>query len=80
MNATLRPWIGIVNEKTPWYPNVNTGWWHDIGVFLKNYGNIPPISCNIRDIITANRIRREDILALKPIEGQLIMPQRNRQL
>jgi hypothetical protein len=75
MNATLRPWIGIVDEKSPWYPDVNTGWWDVIRVYLKNYGDIPPISCNIRNIITADKIRRKDILALKPIEGHVIMPQ-----
>lgn len=61
IDAKFRPWIGNVDEKSPWYRGwrISTGsipgpgWWDRIDVYVKNYGDIPYTSCQWRGIITA---------------------------
>lgn len=72
MDAKLRPWVGNVDDKSP------SIWTNEqiVSVYLTNWGDIPASPCDMKGIITANKIRKEDIFALEPTEGGLIMPKR----
>jgi hypothetical protein len=45
-----------------------------VSVYLKNWGNIPARPCEMKGIITAYKITKEDIIALEPDEGGFILP------
>jgi hypothetical protein len=45
-----------------------------VSVYLKSWGDIPASPCDIKGIITAYKITKENINALEPQEGGLIIP------
>jgi hypothetical protein len=77
IDAKLRPWIGNVDKYSPWV------WDSDppvISVYLKNYGDTVASSCDIRSIITAQKIGKKEITSLEPYQGDIILPQTEQEL
>lgn len=76
IDAKLRPWIGNVDKYSPWI------WDRDPPVILVylNYGYTVASSCDIRSIITAQKIGKKEITSLKPYLGHIILPQTEQEL
>jgi hypothetical protein len=70
LDVKLRPWVAIIDAKSP------SIWDNEqiVSVYLKNWGDIPADQCDMKGIITANKIRKEEIFALRPQKGGIIMP------
>lgn len=70
MDARLRPWVGNIDGISPDVWDNKQG----VSVYLKNWGDIPTSPCDMKGIITANKITKDDINALASKEGGIIMP------